>query len=81
MTAKDIDNLPDMLLTAMRAPCFGMMIARGDLAVECGFERVAEVQVLRSCACPSDFGHQGTGNSCPKVGAVAHQDHGYGYGT
>lgn len=38
------ENLPDMLLTAMRAPCCGVMIARGDLAVECGFERLAEVQ-------------------------------------
>lgn len=37
-------NLPDMLLTAMRSPCCGVMIARGDLAVECGFERLAEVQ-------------------------------------
>jgi pyruvate kinase len=33
-----------MLLVAMRAPCSGVMIARGDLAVECGFERLAEVQ-------------------------------------
>jgi pyruvate kinase len=33
-----------MLLTAMRAPCCGVMIARGDLAVECGFERLAEIQ-------------------------------------
>jgi pyruvate kinase len=31
-------------LTAMSAPCLGVMIARGDLAVECGFERMAEVQ-------------------------------------
>lgn len=38
------ENLPDMLLTAMRAPSCGVMIARGDLAVECGFERLAEVQ-------------------------------------
>jgi pyruvate kinase len=36
--------LPDMLLTAMRSPCCGVMIARGDLAVECGFERLAELQ-------------------------------------
>ena len=28
----------------MRTPCCGVMIARGDLAVECGFERLAEVQ-------------------------------------
>jgi pyruvate kinase len=38
------DNLPEMLLAAMRSPCCGVMIARGDLAVESGFERLAEVQ-------------------------------------
>lgn len=43
-TRRSFNNLPDMLLTAMRAPCCGVMIARGDLAVECGFERLAEVQ-------------------------------------
>jgi pyruvate kinase len=43
-TRRGFENLPDMLLTAMRAPCCGVMIARGDLAVECGFERLAEVQ-------------------------------------
>jgi pyruvate kinase len=41
---RGFENLPDMLLTAMRAPQCGVMIARGDLAVECGFERLAEVQ-------------------------------------
>lgn len=43
-TRSGFDKLPDMLLTAMRSPCCGVMIARGDLAVECGFERLAEVQ-------------------------------------
>jgi pyruvate kinase len=43
-TRRGFENLPDMLLTAMRAPRCGVMIARGDLAVECGFERLAEVQ-------------------------------------
>ncbi len=43
-TRRGFENLPDILLTAMREPCFGVMIARGDLAVECGFERMAEVQ-------------------------------------
>ncbi|MDP3585607.1 MAG: pyruvate kinase [Thiobacillus sp.] len=43
-TRRGFENLPDMLLTAMRAPQCGVMIARGDLAVECGFERLAEVQ-------------------------------------
>lgn len=43
-TRRALQNLPAMLLTAMRSPCCGVMIARGDLAVECGFERLAEVQ-------------------------------------
>ena len=43
-TKRGFDNLPAMLLEAMKAPRFGVMIARGDLAVECGFERLAEVQ-------------------------------------
>jgi pyruvate kinase len=43
-TRRGFERLTDMLLTAMRAPCCGVMIARGDLAVECGFERLAEVQ-------------------------------------
>ena len=43
-TRRSFENLPDMLLAAMRASCCGVMIARGDLAVECGFERLAEVQ-------------------------------------
>jgi pyruvate kinase len=28
----------------MRSPAAGVMIARGDLAIECGYERMAEVQ-------------------------------------
>jgi pyruvate kinase len=43
-TRRSFENLPDLVLTAMRGPCCGVMIARGDLAVECGFERLAEVQ-------------------------------------
>jgi pyruvate kinase len=43
-TRRGFENLPDMLLAAMRVPSCGVMIARGDLAVECGFERLAEVQ-------------------------------------
>jgi hypothetical protein len=38
------DNLPAMLLEAMKSPRCAVMIARGDLSVECGFERMAEVQ-------------------------------------
>ena len=36
--------LPRLLLTAMRTPPVGVMVARGDLAVEVGFERLSEVQ-------------------------------------
>jgi len=43
-TRRGFENLPDMLLTAMQFSCCGVMIARGDLAVECGFDRLAEVQ-------------------------------------
>jgi pyruvate kinase len=32
------------LLTAMRSPLVGVMLARGDLAVEVGYERLSEVQ-------------------------------------
>ncbi len=35
---------PRLLLAAMRSPKLGVMIARGDMAIECGYERLAEVQ-------------------------------------
>jgi pyruvate kinase len=38
------ENLPHILLTALRSPPVGVMVARGDLAVEVGFERLSEVQ-------------------------------------
>lgn len=38
------DNLPFILFEAMKRPKIGVMIARGDLAVEIGFERISEVQ-------------------------------------
>lgn len=38
------EQLPALLLAAMRSRAAGVMIARGDLAVECGFERTAELQ-------------------------------------
>ena len=43
-TKAGFDNLPQILLAAMRRPPLAVMIARGDLAVELGFERLAEVQ-------------------------------------
>ena len=48
---KAFENLPVLLLTAMRSPHIGVMIARGDLAVEVGFERLAEVQEEIMWAC------------------------------
>jgi pyruvate kinase len=43
-TRRGFENLPALMLAAMAAPAAGVMIARGDLAVECGFERMAEIQ-------------------------------------
>jgi pyruvate kinase len=43
-TLHAFENLPGILLAAMRSPFIGVMIARGDLAVECGYERMAEIQ-------------------------------------
>jgi pyruvate kinase len=43
-TRRGFENLPAILLEAMKSPRCAVMIARGDLAVECGFERMAEVQ-------------------------------------
>jgi pyruvate kinase len=43
-TRAAFDQLPNLLLTALRSPPVGVMVARGDLAVELGFERLAEVQ-------------------------------------
>jgi pyruvate kinase len=37
-------RLPQIMLHAMRSDRAGVMIARGDLAVEAGYERLAEVQ-------------------------------------
>jgi pyruvate kinase len=43
-TRQAFDNLPMILLTSLARPPVGIMVARGDLAVEIGFERLAEVQ-------------------------------------
>jgi len=50
-TRRGFEHLPQMLLAAMGCRAAGVMIARGDLAVECGFERMAEVQeeILWTC--------------------------------
>ncbi len=43
-TRDGFENLPQILFAGLRHPPFGIMVARGDLAVEIGFERLAEVQ-------------------------------------
>jgi pyruvate kinase len=50
-TRHGFEHLPELLFAAMEAPAAGVMIARGDLAVECGWERLAEVQeeILWAC--------------------------------
>jgi len=37
-------HLPRILLASLRSPPVGVMVARGDLAVEVGFQRLSEVQ-------------------------------------
>ncbi|XP_024025744.1 plastidial pyruvate kinase 4, chloroplastic isoform X2 [Morus notabilis] len=52
-TRSGFENLPQMLLEAMKLPNpLGVMIARGDLAVECGWERIAAIQevILSICS-------------------------------
>lgn len=43
-TRRGFRHLPEILIEAIGKRPLGIMIARGDLAVECGFERLAEVQ-------------------------------------
>lgn len=43
-TAGAFASLPAILLAALARPRVGVMIARGDLAVETGYERMAELQ-------------------------------------
>lgn len=43
-TRQAFERLPGLILAAMHSPAAGVMIARGDLALECGYERLAELQ-------------------------------------
>ncbi|GMQ27850.1 pyruvate kinase [Algoriphagus confluentis] len=54
-TRDAVVQLPALLLESMKEPCFGVMIARGDLAVEIGFERLVEIQEEISWIC--EAGH------------------------
>ena len=62
-TQRGFASLPRLLLAAMRHERFGVMIARGDLAVECGYERLAEAQeeilwVCEAAHCPAIWATQ-----------------------
>jgi pyruvate kinase len=62
-TRRAFDQLPALIFAAMRLPRFGVMIARGDLAVESGFERMAEVQeemlwICEAAHCPAIWATQ-----------------------
>ena len=62
-TQRGFTRLPALLLTAMRHERVGVMIARGDLAVECGYERLAEAQeeilwICEAAHCPAIWATQ-----------------------
>ncbi|WP_020528524.1 pyruvate kinase [Flexithrix dorotheae] len=50
-TQAGFNNLTEILLTAMQFYPLGVMIARGDLAIECGWENMARIQeeILSLC--------------------------------
>jgi pyruvate kinase len=50
-TADAIHNLAHILVAGLELPKFGVLIARGDLAVEVGFENLALVQEDILCLC------------------------------
>ena len=50
-TRQGFDNLAQLLIAGMQLPRLGVMIARGDLAIETGFERTAELQEELLCIC------------------------------
>jgi len=43
-TRQAFEQLPALLLQGLKSPALGVMVARGDLAVEVGYERLAELQ-------------------------------------
>jgi pyruvate kinase len=62
-TRAGFENLPEVLLESLVRPPVAVMIARGDLAVEVGFERLAELQeeilwLCEACHVPSIWATQ-----------------------
>jgi pyruvate kinase len=51
-THEALEHLPRIMLAAMRHPRVAMLLARGDLAVECGMQEMPRIQedMLRYCA-------------------------------
>jgi pyruvate kinase len=43
-TPEAVCNLPELIIHAVGKQAFGVMIARGDLAVEIGYQRLTEIQ-------------------------------------
>jgi pyruvate kinase len=54
-TTQAFQILPRLLLTAMRSSRVGVMVARGDMALELGFERLAEAQEEVLWLCEAAF--------------------------
>jgi len=54
-TREALSRLPDLMLAGMRSERVAMLLARGDLAVECGILEMPRIQkkVLRYCAAAS----------------------------
>ncbi len=50
-TRESVTNLARILLAGLHLPSFGVMIARGDLAVDVGFEQMARIQEDILCLC------------------------------
>jgi pyruvate kinase len=50
-TKHAFDELPNLIFQAMKGQAIGIMVARGDLAVELGWTRIAEVQEEISWLC------------------------------
>src|SRR5262249_36042702 len=79
-TRKAFDNLPFLVLAAMRRAAAGVMIARGDMAVECGYERMAEIQeeilwVCEAAHMPVVWANAGAGESRQEGAAVTGRDY------
>src|SRR5437762_9795613 len=78
-TRSAFEHLPALLLQAMRGGKVGVMIARGDLAVESdgnAWRRCRKNSLgVRSGTCPGDLGNASGGEHGQDRRAVARQDH------